>query len=346
MRSVPLLLLLAFAPVVLASSFSVDKIEAKITDGSIDPARDLAPMLDRLAASRSDDERNHIIDAIVDFGEYDGTRPADVKHYLREFAPRSLLAVARSKAGWSTRGDALMALRSLNASDAVLDEAAVIAASETGEYADYIRSRGELLIDWKQSRSRVGVSNIVTSAVDPLSEQEALEFLRLQKERVSGDNLGSAALRARTEIVEALLDAGIDVNVSLAAGRPIDYAATGCGDREDNPTARAAVIDLLIRRGADLRYRNKTGNTVLMGAVQNCTVAVAQQLVQAGADPDPINALGTSPLQMAFIMGKWDVAELLVAHGARIDDKTLDRIFFEKPSDPARLDLIRRATTK
>ena len=58
------------------------------------------------------------------------------------------------------------------------------------------------------------------------------------------------------------------------------------------------------------------------------------------------NAQGFRPLHLAFAEGKWDVAEFLVGRGARISKEAIDKLFFEKPTDPKKLALIRRATAK
>ena len=91
--------------------------------------------------------------------------------------------------------------------------------------------------------------------------------------------------------------------------------------------------------GADSR-----GNTVLMGAVQMCPLPVVRTLVDKGVDANPKpNAQGFTPLGMALISGKWDVAEFLVERGARLETAQVDALFFERPTDPKVLAILERA---
>lgn len=325
----------------------IERAKAAVADGTVDPARDLAPLLQRLAASHDGSDQDDLVHAVDSLGRHDGTSPAVVKAYLREAAPPVLLAVARSKAPAGVRCNALMALRSLNASDAVLDEAIAIAQAETGPAQHEISFRGELLADWKQSRQRGGPAPGDPTPGAPAKERAALEFLRQHHQPVSTDNLGQAALLAETDVVVALLDAGVDANATVAGGlTPLGEAGgIGCVGSEATVDARLATIDALLQHGANVKWRDSLGNTILMHGVL-CPVPVVAKLVAAGAPLDAVNAQGFTPLMMAFAQGKWEVAELLVEHGARVGKKAMDQLFFEKPTDPQKLALIRRATAK
>jgi len=92
----------------------IDRAEVAIEAGSIDPQRDLAPLVERLRTTQVEDEQDSLVRSIATMGRHDGRSPASVKAYLSEAAPAALLAVARGKSNAQIRGDALMALRSLN----------------------------------------------------------------------------------------------------------------------------------------------------------------------------------------------------------------------------------------
>jgi ankyrin repeat protein len=325
----------------------IERAKAAAADGTAEPQRDLAPLLQRLAATHDESDQDDLVRAVDSLGRHDGTSPAAVKAYLRESAPPVLLGIARSKAPTGVRCNALMALRSLNAADSVLDEAIAIARAETGPAQHEIGFRGELLANWKESRQRGGPAPAAPNPGQPAKERAALEFLRQHHQPVSTDNLGQAALRAETDVVVALLDAGVDANATAAGGlTPLGEAGGfGCVGSEATVGARLATIDALLQHGANVKWRDSLGNTILMDGVL-CPVPVVAKLVAAGAPLDAVNAQGFTPLQMAFAQGKWDVAELLVEHGARISKKAMDQLFFEKPTDPKKLALIRRATAK
>ena len=120
----------------------IEKARAAIARGDVDPARDLGPLVAALRTARGGG-REALISAIEDIGQYDGPSPAAVKTYLQREAPPVLIEIAQSKADWTVRGDALMVLRSLNASDEFLDRAYAVAAADSSKEAKFIRSRGD-----------------------------------------------------------------------------------------------------------------------------------------------------------------------------------------------------------
>jgi ankyrin repeat protein len=82
----------------------------------------------------------------------------------------------------------------------------------------------------------------------------------------------------------------------------------------------------LARDGTLARAANETGDTALHRAAHNCRLDVVQELLTAGADPDPIRGDGYRPIHLAlmpnFIVGAprdhcGSIADALVARGAR-----------------------------
>lgn len=318
--------------------------QAQVEQGTVDPARDLQPLLDGLATARDDGAKQKFVDAIEEIGAADGTSPAAVKAWLLEHSPPLLLDVARSQAGWSLRGDALMALRALDAPDAVMDEAIAIARADTSESKSYIRSRGALLEDWKDNRKRGGGTSTATRPADTQAEQRALELLRSRSVGVSSDSLTDAIGKSRADVVEALLDAGVDVNGPGRAGmRAFDSGLMVACANNNHPTLQLETLDVLFKRGVNLGAKDERGNTVLMTAVQSCPLAVVEKLVAGGAEVDPVNAQQFTPLKLALVSGHWDIADFLAGKGARITSREADQLFFEKPQDPAQLAVLKRA---
>ncbi|HSS77745.1 MAG TPA: hypothetical protein VLV54_13495 [Thermoanaerobaculia bacterium] len=321
--------------------------KAAALEGTADPERDLAPLLERLRTSTDRSDQRDLIEAIESLGRHDSANSASVKAYLREAAPPVLLAVARSKSDGLVRCDALMLLRTLNASPQVLDEAIALAAADASADQKAIQFRGRLLANWRsnQPRNDEPVKSAATgTASTTAKEKAALDFLRSRHENVSSQSLGQAAMDAQTEVVAALLDAGIDPNATLIGGmNPLSFAlGPGCAIERANLAARLATLDVLIQHGADITRKDNAGASILVIAV-NCPLPVIEKLIAAGAK---VNDSGDKvpALEMAFVAGRWDIATLLVAKGARMSKKSIDKLFFEKPTDPEKLALIRRAT--
>lgn len=327
-----------------SASDVVAQVQAQVEQGNIDPARDLAPLIDGLRAAKDERAQATYIDAIETLGDFRGSSPAAVKGWLVQNAPPVLLEIARSKAGWSVRGDALMALRSLDVPDAVLDEAIAIARAASGDGDGFIHSRGSLLQDWKENRERSGGRPAAAQPRDPQKEQSALQFLRTRGYGVSADDLGRALGSADVDVVRALIDAGIDVSApGTAALTPLGMATMLACARQVPVERQLAVLDLLIASGADVKHRDAQGNTLLIAAVQSCPLAVFEKLVAAGAEANAANAQQFTPLKMAMVAGRWDIAEFLVGKGARMSAKEADQLFMEKPQDPAQAAILKRA---
>ncbi|MEO8671895.1 MAG: ankyrin repeat domain-containing protein [Tahibacter sp.] len=326
----------------------VAHVKTVVENGSVDPDRDLQPLLDTLRATRDEDEQRKLVDVIGDIGAADGSSPAAVKAWFVANAPAVLFEVAQGKAGWAVRGDAIMTLRDLDASDADFARAIEIANADTSPQKDYIRSRGELLTSWQEGRSRRGTPVATAKPTDAGKEQGALAFLRQRRVGVSLDSLTRAASEAQPDVVEALLDAGVDVNGRGAAGMTALNAATqmACAKEGTLVARQAQVIDTLIKHGLDINATDERGNTALISAVQSCPVAVIEKMLAVGAKSDPANMQDFTPLKMALVSGHWDIAEALISKGARITSKDADQLFFEKPQDPAQRAILNRGIKK
>jgi ankyrin repeat protein len=113
------------------------------------------------------------------------------------------------------------------------------------------------------------------------------------------------------EKVKALLGRGADVNARGDSGRTPLLVAAG------SPAA-AEVVNLLIDRGADLRYGHR-GYTVLMAAVEGGDREVVQRLLARGADARARNRVGWTALHAAALASDRGIAEDLLAHGAEVN---------------------------
>jgi len=164
-----------------------------------------------------------------------------------------------------------------------------------------------------------------------------------------------AAGSGQPEVVRSLLDAGADArNVTpgrwvldrtcapllFAGGADVNHAPTrwdswiwkSCNankGRKDDPD----YVSALLAAGADVRTR-VFGKTALHFSVKAGFAATSRLLLEAGADPNALDADGRSPL--------W---HLLLA-GARVDRPALARLLIEFDADPAMTDAKGRSLAK
>ncbi|KFY32155.1 hypothetical protein V493_00461 [Pseudogymnoascus sp. VKM F-4281 (FW-2241)] len=82
-----------------------------------------------------------------------------------------------------------------------------------------------------------------------------------------------------------------------------------------------AVAQLLLNKGAEVDAKNKNGETPLYLAAQRGHKAVAQLLLNKGAEVDAKNKDGETPLNLAAVLGHEVVAQLLLNKGAEVDAK-------------------------
>eukprot|EP00727_Mastigamoeba_balamuthi_P013688 m51a1_g8942 hypothetical protein (4167) ;mRNA; r:947139-967770 len=131
-----------------------------------------------------------------------------------------------------------------------------------------------------------------------------------------------AARYARAEALELLLDNGAAAPSSLlfaaigaaAVGEPElqELAELGC---VFTPGPRAAVIDLLVRRGADVNG-SLGGETPLGAAFRTRDLTVVDVLLRLGANPNGPSEGGNGPLWAAASAGLVDITATLVRAGA------------------------------
>lgn len=152
----------------------------------------------------------------------------------------------------------------------------------------------------------------------------------------------AAASRGDKEIVKALLQGGADINANVRGGysalllalinrhdevcevlvaQPsLDLNARG----SDGVTAlmlyawrgRAAVVETLLQRGADVDMQEHDGDTALHAATTTGNLKVLQMLLAKGANPNLKNKLGGTPLMWAAVYDYPAAVQLLLANGA------------------------------
>jgi len=124
-----------------------------------------------------------------------------------------------------------------------------------------------------------------------------------------------AAEKNYVEVVEALLKAGVDVNIRSEKQKltPLISAAC-CGSLE--------AVKALLKSSADIDAQSSTGNTALMLAIDRGKIDVALTLIEAGANLEIKGQKGWTALHNAASggdKGYKEVAEGLIKHHASVD---------------------------
>jgi ankyrin repeat protein len=117
------------------------------------------------------------------------------------------------------------------------------------------------------------------------------------------------AVNASAEVTKLLLEKGADPNRATLSGvTPIMF------------TRDAAVVELLVARGADVRARSKVGETALMDVAARGDLAAAKLLIERGDDVNAVDHRGYSALIMAahYDGDAVELVRLLLARGADI----------------------------
>jgi ankyrin repeat protein len=148
--------------------------------------------------------------------------------------------------------------------------------------------------------------------------------------------LMTAARTGNAETVKALLAHGADVN---AKEQWRQETALMWAAAEDHPEA----VQALIAAGADVNAKSIVwdwpklklrsgdlgvalpggGLSVLMYAARQGALEPARMLVEAKADVNYKESQGYSPLFLAILNGHYELASILVDHGAKVDDGAL-----------------------
>lgn len=123
--------------------------------------------------------------------------------------------------------------------------------------------------------------------------------------------LMAAVGRDHLELIQALVDAGGDLQAANGQGTTVLMEAAASGQPE--------VVRLLLNHGADLHARDQAGLTALLHAtgLRGDSCDAVRLLLERGANPndqDPVQ--GRSALMRAAWGGSLDTVKLLLEHGA------------------------------
>jgi hypothetical protein len=139
--------------------------------------------------------------------------------------------------------------------------------------------------------------------------------LGAKKYQFTPDAFFHAIADGDAEAVDLFLKAGMSPNTQNDQRHyALNYSTLFCASNGPKATA---VIVALARAKADAKNKSPEGQTVLISALQSCSVDAIDALVKAGADVSAKAPSGMTALALAEIFQRADVADLLRKAGAK-----------------------------
>jgi ankyrin repeat protein len=188
------------------------------------------------------------------------------------------------------------------------------------------------LLSQSPQLARMAISSGATRA-----EASAYYFDEIMHYVYAGDTaLHIAAAAYQLEAAEELVSRRANVSARNRRGaQPLHYAADGHPEsRSWNPDAQHAVVEFLIRAGADPNPEDKSGVAPLHRAVRTRCTSAVRALLSSGADVRQRNKSGSTPFHLAVQntgrggsgsaasrKEQAEIIRLLLSYGARSEDK-------------------------
>ena len=168
--------------------------------------------------------------------------------------------------------------------------------------------------DEANARGPLGSTPLMDAAV--VGSIEAMAFLLDKGADANAQNpFGTTALMmSATDAakVRLLLDRGATANAASKQGRTALFVAA-----MSEPSA--AIVKLLIAKGADVHAKDAFQNTMLTAAAYGNDLATMRLMLDGGIDVNAAGATGVTPLLGAAYHGNLDAIRLLLSRGARVN---------------------------
>lgn len=137
-----------------------------------------------------------------------------------------------------------------------------------------------------------------------VKQQKSLELLTLD-----------AAREGDVETISSYLESGFSPNILSRRGDSLLILATYYGHAE--------VVEVLLKsKKNDVNLVNKMGFSALTGAAFRGRDAIVETLIKHGADVDQVNNKGQTALMFAAMFGQEGAVATLIAHGADTELRT------------------------
>ncbi|MCK5148188.1 ankyrin repeat domain-containing protein [bacterium] len=200
-------------------------------------------------------------------------------------------------------------------------------------------SNGSTVFAWAIAGGRISVmKKIVECGVEIIGNQDKW-----------GNYLHVAAMHGHSDVIDYLVHAGLDVNLSGRFGfvplhnavfrrQAVQVAAllkNGADAMKLNQDGisplfmaaglgNAQLINIFLENGTSVNSVTQQGGTLLHAAVHGGHIELVKTLIEAGADLQIIDGANLSPLDLAIERRHAPVAELLTANGAKKNNKQTD----------------------
>jgi ankyrin repeat protein len=131
-----------------------------------------------------------------------------------------------------------------------------------------------------------------------------------------------------TEIIEALIRHGADINVQLKESNitPLIYSINLLEKYKDSIRVNnvLTITSFLLRSGSNVNLRTQNGSTALHYAVKNGVNDIVKLLLENGAEINVVNESGNTPLHYAVKNADNQIVKLLLENGADVNLQPLN----------------------
>jgi uncharacterized protein len=142
----------------------------------------------------------------------------------------------------------------------------------------------------------------------------ALSVVMVLSAAPADTRLADAAMQGDNDSVRSLLKQKVEINAPQGDGSTALHWAAYRDDLE--------MVKLLLAASANAKATTREGAiTPLVMACQNGNAAMIETLLKAGADANAVKTNGTTPLMMAAASGSVDAVRALLVHGATVNAK-------------------------